>query len=72
MSVTKLGVSAEKVVATIEIPRSHQGIFRPDKKNSVELVPAFFDTNNPTTKVKTKNKIIIPQSKVESVIVDSI
>ena len=33
MIVTANGVSAANVVATIEIPRSHQGIFRPDKKN---------------------------------------
>jgi len=33
MSVTKLGVSVEKVVATIETPRSHQGIERPERKN---------------------------------------
>ena len=32
--VTRLGVSAEKVVATIETPSSHQGIFRPERKNS--------------------------------------
>ena len=32
MSVTRLGVSVEKVVATSETPRSHQGSCRPDRK----------------------------------------
>src|SRR5690606_610375 len=39
MSVTRLGVSVENVVATIEIPNNHQGIFLPDKKYSAELLP---------------------------------
>ena len=37
ISVTRLGVSVENVVATIEIPNNHQGIFLPDKKYSLEL-----------------------------------
>ena len=40
MSVTRLGVPAENVVATIDIPNSHQGILRPDRKKSEELRPA--------------------------------
>ena len=40
MSVTRFGVSAENVVATMEIPSSHQGMLRPERKNSVELRPA--------------------------------
>ena len=44
MSVTKFGVSVEKVVATIEIPNNHQGIFLPDKKYSLELDEDFFET----------------------------
>ena len=35
--VTANGVSAAKVVATIDVPASHQGMFRPDKKNSLVL-----------------------------------
>jgi len=32
MSVTRFGVSAEKVVATIEVPSSHHGSLRPERK----------------------------------------
>ncbi len=39
-SVTRFGVSVEKVVATIEVPRSHQGIDRPPRKNSPVSRPA--------------------------------
>ena len=39
MSVTRLGVSAEKVVATMDTPNSHQGMFLPERKNSDELLP---------------------------------
>jgi hypothetical protein len=63
-----LGVSAEKVVATMDIPNNHHGIFLPDKKNSVVLVPAFLETTIPIIRVSAKNKMIIPQSKDESVI----
>src|SRR5689334_21890943 len=38
--VTRLGVSVENVVATIETPMSHQGADRPEVKNSAVLVPA--------------------------------
>jgi hypothetical protein len=37
ISVTRFGVSVENVVATMERPKSHQGMVRPDKKNSEEL-----------------------------------
>src|SRR5687767_1038955 len=40
MSVTRLGVSALNVVATIERPASHHGTARPDSKNSEVLRPA--------------------------------
>ena len=40
MSVTRLGVSLEKVVATIDTPSSHQGILRPDRKKLAALLPA--------------------------------
>jgi hypothetical protein len=33
--VTRFGVSVLKVVATIEMPMSHQGAARPDVKNSL-------------------------------------
>ncbi len=38
MSVTRLGVSLLKVVATIDSPASHQGTARPEAKNSVVLL----------------------------------
>ncbi len=41
MPVTASGVSAAKVVATIEVPASHHGTLRPDRKNSLMFVPAF-------------------------------
>ncbi len=39
-SVTARGVSAAKVVATIDVPASHQGSARPDRKNSSVEPPA--------------------------------
>jgi hypothetical protein len=38
--VTKSGVSTENEVATIEVPASHHGRFRPDTKNSAVDDPA--------------------------------
>ena len=38
--VTASGVSAANVVATIDVPASHQGTLRPERKNSVVLLPA--------------------------------
>ena len=38
--VTASGVSAAKVVATMEVPASHQGTLRPERKNSLTLDPA--------------------------------
>ena len=40
MPVTASGVSAAKVVATIDVPASHHGILRPERKNSLTLFPA--------------------------------
>ena len=37
--VTASGVSAAKVVATIEMPASHHGTLRPERKNSPRLWP---------------------------------
>jgi hypothetical protein len=62
MSVTKFGVSAEKVVATIETPNSHQGIFLPERKNSFAEVPAFLEVNTPISKETIKNAAMIAQS----------
>ena len=38
--VTASGVSAPNVVATIEVPASHQGTFLPERKNSEMFLPA--------------------------------
>ena len=40
ISVTASGVSAANVVATIDVPASHQGSSRPERKNSSMLLPA--------------------------------
>ena len=66
ISVTKLGVSAEKVVATIEIPNNHQGIFRPDKKKSLTLCPAERAAHIPIARETMKKAAIMAQSKLES------
>jgi hypothetical protein len=55
-------VSVEKVVATIDIPNNHHGIFRPDRKNSPLEDPAFFETHIPINKEIEKKVIIIIQS----------
>src|SRR5690554_416975 len=68
ISVTRLGVSAEKVVATMETPNSHHGIFLPERKNSLALLPAVLDANNPISVEITKKPIIIAQSVVEIII----
>ena len=38
--VTTSGVSAAKVVATIDVPANHQGTSRPPRKNSLVFFPA--------------------------------
>jgi hypothetical protein len=62
ISVTRLGVSVEKVVATIETPRSHHGIRRPERKKSAELRLARLETTIPITSEIAKNSNIITQS----------
>ena len=47
-SVIARGVSAAKVVATIDVPTIHQGRERPDKKYSSVLDAAFFEKYIPT------------------------
>ena len=46
MSVTRFGVSALKVVATIDRPASHHGTARPEAKNSDVLRPARLPKNS--------------------------
>ena len=47
---TRLGVSLENVVATIERPASHQGTERPEAKNSAVLLPERFPKKSAGTK----------------------
>jgi hypothetical protein len=61
--VTNKGVSAAKVVATIDVPNNHHDLSRPDKKNSELLLPARRATNNPTTKLMAKKNAMIVQSR---------
>ena len=65
MSVTRLGVSALKVVATIEKPSSHQGMERPERKYSDALLPARLLTTKPMTRERMKKAAMKDQSKVE-------
>jgi len=52
--VTASGVSAAKVVATMEVPASHQGTCRPERKYSSALRPARPVKTSPTTRERTK------------------
>ena len=63
MSVTRLGVSAEKVVATIDTPSSHQGILRPERKNSLVDLPDPRLAHRPMASVTAKNRNTMIQSK---------
>ena len=71
ISVTRFGVSAEKVVATIEIPSNHQGIFLPERKNSLTLFPAFFDAQKPIDNNIMKNAARIYQSRDDNCILNN-
>ena len=66
MSATRLGVSVEKVVATIETPSSHQGWRRPAKKNDEKSPPARLATRKPTNSEKARKHAIIAQSTAVS------
>ena len=66
-SVTRFGVSVENVVATIENPSSHHDRSRPDRKYSLESLPARRDTHRPTASVMAKKPRTIAQSSVERV-----
>ena len=62
MLATKLGVSAENVVATIDVPSNHHGIFLPDRKYSVEFFPDLFVNSIPIAIKMAKKEKIITQS----------
>ena len=53
-SVMARGVSAAKVVATMEVPTTHQGRERPDRKYSSVLEPARRAKKMPTPTAKTR------------------
>ena len=59
----------ENVVATILIPKSHQGIFLPARKKDFLSEAEFLDAHRPTNKERTKYPIIIDQSKRDKVMV---
>src|SRR5690606_29972540 len=69
MSVTRLGVSAEKVVATIDTPSSHQGMERPPRKNSELDDPDFREAQRPIMRVTAKKSRMTIQSTRASCIV---
>src|SRR4051812_22758064 len=62
MSVTRFGVSALNVVATIDSPASHQGTARPDPKNSVVLRPARRLKNS----AGAKHTMSVPATMIQS------
>src|SRR6185295_15255717 len=71
MFVTRLGVSVENVVATIETPTSHQGAERPDVKNSTVLEPARRAKKRAGRKETTIESATMSQSIVVSDIRDA-
>ena len=58
----------EKVVATIETPNNHQGIFLPERKNSDEFSPDFLDNINPINKVIDKNEVALDKTHMTFII----
>jgi hypothetical protein len=54
MPVTASGVSAAKVVATIEVPAIHHGNFRSPTKKLSTPRPAWRAKNEPTATAKTR------------------
>src|SRR5580693_3025038 len=61
--VTTRGVSAAKVVATIEVPASHQGTLRPERKNSLTLPPARRPKAIPSARLSAKKPTTTAQSR---------
>jgi hypothetical protein len=62
MSVTRFGVPRENVVATIEIPNNHHGIFLPERKKLAESFPPFLLLINPIAVKTIRKSMIIVQS----------
>jgi len=65
-SVTRFGVSVEKVVATIEVPISHHGAERPEAKNSAVPVLARRAKKSAGAKAAVRQIAITIQSIVAS------
>ena len=65
------GVSAAKVVATIEVPTIHQGSDLPDRKYSSVLEAALFEKYMPTPSENNMYEIIIDQS-IQCNVIDSL
>ena len=70
-SVMAKGVSAAKVVATIEVPTIHQGSDLPDRKYSSVLEAALFEKYMPTPSENNIYEIIIDQS-IQCNVIDSL
>ena len=68
MPATASGVSAANVVATIDVPASHQGSSRPARKYCPRLSPARGAARAATTNGKTRQAARMSQSSVVSVI----
>ena len=62
MSVTRLGVSLLKVVATMDSPASHHGTARPETKNSEVFLPARLPKNSAGTKQTSREARTMSQS----------
>src|SRR6185503_16059301 len=64
---TASGVSAAKVVATIEVPASHHGRLRPLRKKSVTLLPPRDEYHRPIAAEAAKYAPMMIQSRIDSV-----
>ena len=62
ISVTRLGVSVENVVATMETPSSHHGTFLPERKNEPLSRPARRRSAKPTASEATRKLAMMTQS----------
>ncbi len=72
MSVTRFGVSLEKVVATIDSPASHQGTERPDAKNSVVSLLERLPKKSAGTKQMASETATMNQSSAWSCMVRNV
>jgi len=62
ISVNRFAELVDVVAAHIEIPSNHHGMALPDRKNSLELLPACLDVTSPMPIRTAKNRTIMPQS----------